>query len=290
MSPDAWFVPIAVSQRNDALAAYAAHLAVRDGIPDVSGRILPQRQETLTRFGGERHLFKGRIDPERFATHMYAAYQHRPSASLDLPADLLFVFTCVRANTYEAYAVEHLLATVDSAQDTMRQRTNLIIMLEEYYHTSFLLSIADLFDLTVPAPAPPPFVVRALIAGLAHLPNGVAHPLTLCSEIIGLALFVKLFELAGTVFAAEPALREAIEVRLGEVIADELGHISYNRLHLGRSGLKMAQWLLPRVANGTRYGMPGAAGLGLYPFPSEAIQDLQVHRLPRFILDHAFIA
>ena len=244
----------------------------------------------MTRFRRDSCLFKGRIDPERFAAHMHATYQHRPALTSDLPAALLFVFTCVRANTYEAYAVENLLATVANTQDTRRQRSNLIIMLEEYYHTRFLLSIADLFDLTVTAPSPPPFVVRALIAGLAHLPNSVAHPLTLCSEIIGLALFVKLLELARTIFAAEPALREAIEVRLGEVIADELGHISYNRLHLGPTGLKVAQWLLPHVANGTRYGMPGAAGLGLYPFPLEAIHDLQVHRLPRFILEHAFIA
>ena len=249
MSLAAWFVPVPASQRDDALAAYAAHLARRDGNPDVPTRTLSQREATLLRLAREQRCFAGRIDPECFAAHMRTVPRQRPATMPAVPADLQFVCTCIRANTYEEYAVNKLLRTVVYTQhDTMQQRTNVIIMLEECYHTRFLLSIAELFALPVLPPAPPPFVVRTLIASLASLPTLLAHPLTLCSEILSLALFVKLLELAGSIFATEPALRQAIAVRLGEVIADELGHISYNRLHLSPAGLAMAQRLRQRAA------------------------------------------
>lgn len=290
MSLDDLFVPFPASQRGDAITAYAAHLAARDGLPEVAGRRLPHREATMTRLAGDRRLFKGYIDPELFAAHVHAAHLRQTPATRSLPRALLFVSACVRVNSYEAYSVEKLIATAHFAQETMQDRINLMIMFEESYHTRFLLSIADLFDLTVDDMPQPPLVVRALIAGLGYLPRGIAHPLTLCSEIMGLALFVQLLELAGTIFNAEPAMRNAIEVRLGEVIADELGHISYNRLQLRPAGLKMAQRLLPVVASGSRHGLPGTAELGLYPFPFAAMQNLQFGRLPRFILDQAFIA
>ena len=244
----------------------------------------------MARLARDRCRFKGRIDPELFAAHVQGVHRRNTPATRSLPHDLLFVFACVRANAYEAYSVEKLIDTAHFAQATMQDRINLTIMLEEYYHTRFLLSIADLFDLTLDYTPHPPFVVRALIAGLGYLPRGIAHPLTLCSEIMGLALFVKLFALARTVFAAEPAICEAIEVRLGEVIADELSHISYNRLQLRPAGLNTARMLLPVVASSSRYGLPGTAGLGLCPFPFAAMQHFHSGLLPRFILDHAFIA
>jgi len=283
------FVPFPESQRGDAIAAYAAHLAARDGLPEVSSRMLPHREETMARLAGDRCCFKGRIDPELFSAHVQSAHRRNTPATRSLPRDLLFVFACVRANSYEAYSVEKLIDTAHFAQETMQDRINLIMMLEEYYHTRFLHTIADLFDLAIDYTPQPPLVVRALIAGLGYFPRGIAHPLTLCSEIMGLALFVKLFALAGTIFAAEPAICDAIEVRLGEVIADELGHISYHRLQLRPTGLKMARMLLPVVASGSRYGLPGTEGLGLYPFPFAAMQNFHLGLLPRFILDHAFI-
>ncbi len=51
----------------------------------------------------------------------------------------------------------------------------------------------------------------------------------------------------------------------------------------------MARMLLPVVASGSRYGLPGTEGLGLYPFPFAAMQNFHLGLLPRFILDHAFI-
>ena len=290
MSLDDVFVPFPESQRGDAIAAYAAHLAARDGIPEVASRMLPQREATMARLARDRCRFKGRIDPGLFSAHVQSAHRRPTPATRSLPRDLLFVFACVRVNSYEAYSVEKLMDTAYFPQETLQDRINLMIMFEESYHTRFLLNVADLFDLTVAYTPQPPLVVCALIAGLGYLPRGIAHPLTLCSEIMGLALFVKLFELAGTIFAAEPAMREAIEVRLGEVIADEIGHISYNRLQLTPAGLKTARLLLPVVASGSRHGLPGMEGLGLCPFPFAAMQHFHLGLLPRFILDHAFIA
>ncbi len=64
MSLDDMFVPFPEAQRGDAIEAYAAHLAARDGIPEVSSRILPQREKTMARLAEDSCRFKGRIDPE----------------------------------------------------------------------------------------------------------------------------------------------------------------------------------------------------------------------------------
>jgi len=85
-----------------------------------------------------------------------SAHLRNTPATRSLPRDLLFVFACVRANSYEAYSVEKLIDTAHFAQETMQDRINLIIMLEEYYHTRFLHTIADLFDLAIDYTPPPP--------------------------------------------------------------------------------------------------------------------------------------
>src|ERR1043166_7984181 len=86
------FVPLPASQCGDALAAYAAHLAARDGTPDVASRRLPHREETLARLAGDRCRFKGRIDPALFSAHMQSAHLRPTPAPCRLPRDLLFVF------------------------------------------------------------------------------------------------------------------------------------------------------------------------------------------------------
>ncbi len=285
-----WFVPVSAAQRAAGLEAYEAHLAARDGRPDVATRHLPCREARMAQFRHDDGRFQGRIDAAQFAAYLHATPGPGTPDAPPVPLDLLFVFACVRANTYEEYAVEQLIETIELHQEAMPNLVNLTIMFEEYYHTKFLCSIAALFGLNLGVAPTPPFVVRALIAGLRHLPLWVAHPLTLCAEIIGLALFLQLYELAGAVFADDPALRHAIELRLGEVIADELGHISYNRLLITPVGLQIARRLLPLVARGSRHGLPGTEALGLYPFSFAAMYDWHVGCLPDGILDQAFLA
>jgi hypothetical protein len=207
-----------------------------------------------------------------------------------LPRDLVLVFACVRVNAYEAYSVEKLIDTADFDREAVDDRIRLTVMFEEYYHTRFLLSVADLFGLKVDFTPPPPLPVRAVVAGLGRLPERVAHPLTLTSEIVGLALFAALLERTGEVFAADGEIRDAIESRICEVITDELGHISYNRLKLGPHGLRVARMLLPVVAAGTRGSLPGTEAIGLCPFPSSAIRDLSVDRFPAEVRARAFLA
>ena len=170
------FVPFPESQRGGAIEAYAAHLAARDGTPEVSSKRLPYREATMTRFTGDRCCFKGRIDPKLFATHLQSAHRRHTPGTQSPPRTLLFVFACVRANSYEAYSVQKLIDTAHFAQETMQDRINLTIMFEEYYHTRFLFNIADLFDLAIDYSPQPPRVVRALIAGLGYLPRGIAQP------------------------------------------------------------------------------------------------------------------
>src|SRR4029453_3478830 len=109
------FVPFPEAQRGDAIEAYAAHLATRDGMPEVSSRILPYREETIVRLAEDRCRFKVPMHPELFIAHVQSTYRRSALTTRSLPRDLLFVFACIRANSYEAYSVEKLIDTTHFA-------------------------------------------------------------------------------------------------------------------------------------------------------------------------------
>ena len=58
-------------------------------------------------------------------------------------------------------------------------------------------------------------------------------------------------------------VRDAVEERLTEVIIDEIGHVSFNRLCLGSVGLANARMLCPIVAAGLHDAVPEFRPLGL---------------------------
>lgn len=289
MPVSTFFEPIPAGKRREALEAYAAHLLARDGRPDVAARRLPHREAAVAALAPDRGRFAGRIAREPFVSHVRSAHLAGNREGRTLPRELVLVFACVRVNAYEAYSVEQLIDTAPFDEASLRDRVNVMVMLEEYYHTRFLLSIADLFELPVPFTPEPPLPVKAVVASLRYTPTAMVFPLTLASELVGLSLFVTLLERTRTIFAAEPEIRDAMEARICEVITDEMGHISFNRMQCGRAGLRVAQALLPIMAAGTRTSLPGTEAIGMCPHPFSAIRDLDPQRMPESVRRRAFI-
>lgn len=129
------------------------------------------------------------------------------------------------------------------------------------------------------------------MSSIASLPDCLARPLTLAGEIIGVLVFLQLLEAARTVLKHAPSVRDAIEERLIEILIDEIGHVSFQRLSMGRAGLALTKALLPIVARGLSSAIPEVRALGAIPqAPVEAITALARRGPPETVRRNAFFA
>ena len=278
------FSAMDADERREQRVAYRGFLADRDGVPDIERRTLSRREERMSRF--VRPLATEReLDRALFASQ-YAKFD----ATRRTPLETLLIVTLVKANAAEAFGVnstyEQALRRATSQQDDLE----LILLIEESYHTKILLSTARLYGMDVEAPYTLPTALRALIGGIAHAPEFLSRPLILASEIFGTLSFLQLLHAARTILKHDPELRDAVEERLTEVLVDEIGHIAFNRMCLGRAGLAQARAMLPLVAGGFRNAMPEFEALGIHLSHRGAESIMTSRALPEEVRRAAFIA
>jgi len=119
----------------------------------------------------------------------------------------------------------------------------------------------------------------------------VARPLTLAGEIIGVLVFLNLLDVARTVLKDDPEVRDAVEERLMEILIDELGHVTYQRVCMGPAGLAQTKALLPFVAGGLANAVPEVRLLGATPrTPVATVAALDPSHLPDAVRRRAFVA
>jgi hypothetical protein len=258
-------------------------LRARDGVVDLSRRTLSKREEDMARFlvGGRREIDRA----------LFERQYERFDAKRTTSPEALLLLALVKVNAAEAWGVNR---TFDGALERARRSaddTEVVLLVEEVYHTRILLSSACLYGIDVPAAAEPHAALRTLVSGIAILPELVARPLTLAAEMVGVLAFSNLLEVTRKVLKDAPEIRDAIEERLMEVLIDEIGHVSFQRLGLGRAGLAQAKALLPIVAYGLSNAIPEVRALGATPdAPFEGIAALADRRLPEKVRRDAFFA
>jgi hypothetical protein len=136
----------------------------------------------------------------------------------------------------------------------------------------------------VTAPFKPPASLRALIAGITKSPEFVSRPLTLASEILGTLVFAKLLEKTHHILRHDPELRDSVEERLCDVLVDEIGHVSFNRMCLGGAGLAQARMMLPILGMTLAGTVPELSALGA--MSSAATRDLTPLSTGRGLPEH----
>lgn len=101
----------------------------------------------------------------------------------------------------------------------------------------------------------------------------------------------QLLDAARTILKDAPSVRDAVEERLIEILIDEIGHVSFQRLSMGRAGLALTKVLLPIVARGLSRFISEVRALGAIPHaPVEAITVLARRGLPETVRRNAFLA
>jgi hypothetical protein len=250
------FSPLPPEARRENLAAYAQFLAARDGTIDGERRTLSRREGQMVRF--EKPLSRVRtMDPKTFAAQ-YASYD----AAKPMTPEMLLLLALVKVNGAEAFGVDRVFEMVRRRALEKNDPVELTLLLEEHYHTRILLSSAVLYGIQLDKPYTPPAAFRALIASIAFGPEVLARPLTLAGEILGTLAFVNLFHKAQEILAHDPELRDSISERICEIMIDEIGHISFNRMRMGAAGLAQTKALLRIVALVLSRAIPEATALG----------------------------
>jgi hypothetical protein len=160
----------------------------------------------------------------------------------------------------------------------------------ETYHTRLLLSAARLFGAPVRKTSPPLFLTRGIVTTIAAVPDAMARPVTLAAEAVGAATFLRLIGAVRCVFAGRPEVRDALEERVVEVLIDEIGHVSFNRLIAPRRAFAALRTLVAAIALGTRGAATEAEELGILPLPVREAWDFDPGKLPAEVRRRAFIA
>jgi hypothetical protein len=266
------------------LEAYAAYLADRDGSPDFTRRTLSRREERIAAYESAGACFDGPFDAVLFDR------QHRRyDVAVETPPEMLLLLCFVKINANEAYGVERVLAR-PVRDDRLVDRIERLLLLEEGYHTRLLLSAAPLFGVAVGEPAAPVATTRALVAGISRLPEAAARPVTLAAEAIGILTFLRALDACRRVLRDRPELRDAMEARLVEVLVDEVGHLSFNRLAAHTGTFAALRALVPAVAVATRGALLEAEQLGILPVPVGQAWSFDADALPEEVRRRAFIA
>jgi hypothetical protein len=280
------FRPVPREARRENLAAYHKFLIARDGAIDLEKRQLSRREEGMARY--ERPLSRIReMDRELFATQ-YTSFDSK----VEMAPELLLLLALTKINAAEAYGVnagyDRTLRRVTKNDDGCE----LMVLVEETYHTRILVSTALSYGIEVKSAYKPPTALRALITTIVKTPTAVARPLTLAAEVLAVLMFSNLLEKSRVVLRHDPELRDSVEERLCEILTDEIGHMSYNRACIGPVGMVQARAILPMVAIGLSGAFPEMTALGTMSSASEdEITSLTTGRkLPEQVVKAAFIS
>jgi hypothetical protein len=285
------FDPPARESVNDSLEAYAAYLEQRDGKPDFERRTLSARETDAMRFESAQSAYDGAFDAGVFGRQLRRYDVHAPTS-----VEMQLLLMMVKINANEAYGVE---SVIDRARATpapapggasITARLHQIVLLEEGYHTRLLRSAARLFGVPVGEVSPPAALTRALVGAIAVLPEVAGRPVTLVGEILGIVTFERMIGAVRRIFHDRPALRDALEERIMEVLIDELGHVSFNRLLARRGTFGAARAILRAAALATQGAMPEAELLGIFPLPARELSRFDPACLPGEVRRRAFIA
>ena len=280
------FRPLPPEARSENRAAYQKFLADRDGVVDVEKRTLTRREEGMARY--TKPLPRVREMDRALFDAQYASFDPKVATS----PEMLLLISMVKVNGAEAYGVNRTFEKVFRRAVKHDDALELTLLIEETYHTRILLSSAVLYGIEVKTPFTPPTALRALIGGIAYSPEFLSRPLALAGEILGTLLFLNLFEKCRDVLRHDPELRDSVEERICEIMVDEIGHISFNRMCLGGAGLAQARVLLPIVAMALSRTIPELTALGAMATASEGeITALATGRgLPEHVRNAAFLS
>jgi hypothetical protein len=278
------FTPPPPESVPEKLEEYGAYLAARDGTPDFAKRTLSRREAQTGAFESARASYEGAFD-ERLFERQYRRYD----VAVETPPAMQLLLSFVKVNANEAFAVERVLAR-HVPSERLADHLLGLVLLEEGYHTRILLSAARVFGVEVGAPSVPAPFIRLITMALARLPEASSRSVSFAGEAVAAVMFLRTLTTCRRVLKDFPLVRDALEERVTEVLIDEIGHLSFNRLKANRGTFAAMHAVLPVVALGMRGILPEAERLGILPVEVGAAWNFDPKSLPEGVRRRAFVA
>ncbi len=209
----------------------------------------------------------------------------------ELSSEELALLAFAKVNAGEAYGVE--ITTQARAKlhqrDEPLYRVEGVLGREETYHTKLLLGITQHFhDVDLDEGWHPPLPLKVLIFALAKSPPALFHPILLGAEVAGVFIFNWLLTQTKDLFPEHLEIRESMEQRLIEILIDEVGHIAFNRIAVGNTGLRVALPLAAQVTKAQEAMNPEVVALGFDNHARSLIGDFDYMNLPAAVREQAF--
>jgi hypothetical protein len=278
------YAPIPESAREDLLLAYRRFLERRNGDMDFT-RGFSLREDWLREAASWKSEYQGKVDGEAF-NRAYASFDEVKHLSLQEVALLTFV----KANAGEAYGVEVVGRVRQKRQDGTKlfHQVERLLGFEETYHTRILIGATQHFGVKVEGAWRPTLQLRLLIGSLAYAPGLFFHPILLASEISGVFMFQWMLKRVGEIFRDQPAVRESMEQRLIEILVDEVGHVAFNRMAVGPTGLSVARKMAAGVLRGVAGTTPEYKALGMTEHEMGKLNSFDLEQLPEEVLRRSY--
>lgn len=236
----ALFDPLPAPMREQAADTYLQYLKGRDGRLDLTTRTLSSREPFFVRLAEE---------PVHASLGLDAACFHRNHAltqpEAGLSREMLWLLAVAKANRTECYGMEEHIV-VNGILDGDAADTQAYVDMQEVYHTRILLDCLRCFDLEIEI-GKPALAARVAVQAMIRLPNKMALPLILCSELVASVAFRLLLDTGRELFGHHSELWARLSVLLQQIMIDEVGHVTYCRARLGPFGLATAKAFLPLV-------------------------------------------
>ena len=234
------FDPMTADQKQRFRTDYLTHLKGRNGQPSRARHTMARREQMLTELAKAPVRWQG---PSLISEPAFTR-NNRQELEPGLDPATLWALAVVKINRSEQYGVERGFTghrDIPEAEDI-----EVYIEIEEFYHTRLLAAVLDIVGLPMEL-QPPNALTRWVINAMIKLPPAMANVPILISERGASVSFWLLIEKARELFAAQPEVVRRIELLLGEIMVDEVGHLHYIRSRLGRFGLGFAERTLKLV-------------------------------------------
>jgi hypothetical protein len=278
------FSALVSDARREQRLVYRQMLSERDGTLDLQRRTLARREEKM------RDYLSPVARPRPIDRKLFDAQYAEFDSRVDTSAEMLLLLSLVKINAAEAYGVERMIEPLMARLRREDNDLELLLTIEEDYHTRILLSTSRYYDLDITAPYRPRASLRALIGVMASVSPAMSRPIVLAAELMGTLYFLDLLRVARETLRDVPVVRDAVEERLTDVLIDEIGHVSFNRLCLGTAGLTQARMIFPIVLAGLSDAVPELRVLGVR-LPPNADRPLHSRsELPDQVRRQAFFA
>jgi hypothetical protein len=282
-----FYQPIDEPETDNILAEYVRFLDRRNGVMDLDRFAFSKRETHMAELGTSSVRYDGPFDEALFF-RQYDQYDR--SVPTDWVTKLLLLLS--KVNAAEEYAVDVMRESRRRRHESGARHAFLekVALTEEEYHTRLLVGAGQYFGVDVQEMPKVRPMLRLKIAALAHVPGRLFNSVILASEGVALYTVNAVLQATRRILKDHPAVRDAIEERIFNVMIDEIGHVTFNRYASGPLGVSFARSIYPLVKHGFSIGPEYREICAYVADDLPPISEFDLGHLPEEVRNRGFFA